>query len=130
MDGSEDTNQLTGAIIGAAIKVHTLLGPGLVEHAYTRCLRHEIECAGLRVESEVMTDLKYKELVIPAAYRIDLLVENTVVVEVKAVQKLVAVHHSQMVTYLKVSGKRVGLLINFHVPSLREGLKRFVNQLL
>jgi GxxExxY protein len=129
MDGSEHLNQLTGTIIGAAIRVHKRLGPGLLEHTYTRCLQHELERSGHRADSEVLIDLTYEELVIPAAYRIDLLVDDIVVVEVKAVQKLAPVHHSQVVTYLKVSGMRVGLLFNFNVVSLPEGMKRFVNNL-
>ena len=130
MDGSEETNSLTGAIIGAAIRVHSKLGPGLLEHTYARCLQLELERTGHRVDSELLVDLEYEGLVVPPAYRIDLMVDDTVVVEVKAVHKLDPVHHSQVVTYLKLTDKKVGLLLNFNVPSLPDGIKRFVNRLI
>jgi GxxExxY protein len=123
--GTEVQNKLTGQIIGSAIKVHTRLGPGLLEHSYARCLRHELEKAGLKVEAEVFLDLKYEDLTIERAYRLDLLVEDSVVLEVKAVEKLMPVHHSQVLTYLKLTGKPIGLLLNFNVPKLPDGIKRF-----
>lgn len=129
MDGSEELNALTGSIIGAAIRVHTRLGPGLLEHAYSRCLRYELERAGHKVESELLLDLEYEGLVVPAAYRIDLVVGGVVVVEVKAIHKLLPVHHSQVLTYLKLTKKKVGLLFNFNVTVLPDGLKRIVNGL-
>jgi GxxExxY protein len=129
MDGSQELNELTGSIIRAAIKVHTKLGPGLLEHTYTRCLRYELEKAGHKVDSELLIDLDYEGLVIRGAYRIDIMVAGTVVVEVKSVKKVLPVHHSQVITYLKLSCKPVGLLINFNVPTLPDGLKRFVNGL-
>ena len=129
MDGSEELNNLTGSIIGAAIRVHTRLGPGLLEHTYTRCLCHELERNGHNVKSEFLVDLEYEGLVIQGAYRIDLIVADAVIIEVKAVQKILPVHHSQVITYLKLARKKVGLLINFNVAALPDGLKRFVNGL-
>ena len=123
--GTEEQNRLTGTIIGSAIKVHTRLGPGLLEHSYLRCLRHELERAGLKVEKEVFLDLRYEDLVVERAYRLDLLVEDSVVVEIKAVEKVMPVHHSQVLTYLKLTGKPIGLLLNFNVTKLPDGIKRF-----
>jgi GxxExxY protein len=125
----ENVNDLTGTIIGAAIRVHSTLGPGLLEHAYKRCLAYELELGGVGVRTELELSLKYRDLVIPGAYRLDLMVENTIIVEIKAVEKLLPVHHSQVLTYLKLTGKPLGLLMNFNVPRLPDGLKRLVNNL-
>ena len=122
--GTEAENRLTGTIIGAAIKVHTRLGPGLLEHTYARCLHHEMEKAGLRVQAQLFVDLKYDDLTIERAYRLDLLVEESVVIEIKAVEKALPVHHSQVLTYLKLTGKPIGLLLNFNVTKLPNGIKR------
>lgn len=122
-------NDLTGKVIGAAIKVHTRLGPGLLEHTYRRCLAFELEKRQLTVCQEVTLDLKYDDLLVLGAYKLDLLVENTLVVEIKAVEKLQPVHHSQVITYLKFGNKPIGLLINFHAVRIADGLKRFVNRL-
>ena len=129
MDSPPELNDITGAIIGAGIKVHTRLGPGLLEHAYKRCLGHELRKAGLSVAAEVPVALEYDELTIADAYRLDLLVEDTVIVEVKAVEKVLPVHHAQILTYLKLTEKTVGLLLNFNVIRLPEGIKRLVNDL-
>jgi GxxExxY protein len=96
--GTEEQNKLTGQIIGSAITVHTRLGPGLLEHSYVRCLHHELEKAGLKVQTEVFVDLRYKDLIVERAYRLDLLVEDSVVVAIKAVEKVTPVHHSQVLT--------------------------------
>ena len=129
MDGSDDINKLTSRIIGAALKVHSKLGPGLLEHTYRRCLAHELRKAALRTEEEVLLDLLYDELLVVGAYKLDLLVEGCVVIEIKATEKLHQVHHDQVITYLRIGRKPVGLLINFHADRLTNGLKRFVNNL-
>ena len=122
--GTEAENNLTKTIIGSGIKVHTRLGPGLLEHSYKRCLFHELRKAGLVVQSEVYLDLKYDDLTIERAYRLDLLVEETVVIEIKTVERVLPVHLSQGLTYLKLTGKPLGLLLNFNVPKLSDGIKR------
>jgi GxxExxY protein len=122
--GTEVENNLTNTIIGSAIKVHTRLGPGLLEHSYSRCLCHELRKAGLAVQSEVYLDLKYDDLTIERAYRLDLLVEESVVIEIKAVERVIPVHLSQVLIYLKLTGKPLGLLLNFNVPKLTDGIKR------
>lgn len=118
--------ELTEAVLGAAIEVHKALGPGLLESAYQRCLLHELQLRGLQVAAEVPMDLEYKGLVIPASYRLDLLVGDRVVVEIKAVEKVTQVHQAQLITYLRLSGKRTGLLLNFNVSKLRDGITRRV----
>lgn len=122
-------NQITGAVIDAAMRVHSVLGPGLLESAYKACLIHELRKRGLSVASEVNMPLIYDTLKMDVGYRIDLLVENTVVVELKAVEAIAPIHQAQLLCYLKLSGKQVGLLINFNVLHLREGIKRLVNNL-
>ena len=129
MDGSDEVNELTGRVIGFAIKVHSKLGPGLLEHTYRRCLAYEIRRAGLRVAEELPLDLTYDGLFVLGAYKLDLLVEDLLVVEVKAVEKLHPAHHAQILTYLKLGKKPIGLLLNFHAVRLPDGLKRFVNKL-
>ncbi|HEV8124782.1 MAG TPA: GxxExxY protein [Gemmatimonadales bacterium] len=129
MDGTDRINGLTDVIIASAIKVHSRLGPGLLEHAYLKCLVYELEKAGLTAASEMPVALKYEKLIIDAAYRVDLLVDDTVIVEVKAVEKVLPVHHSQLLTYLKLLNKQVGLLLNFNVRILPNGIKRMVNNL-
>jgi GxxExxY protein len=115
---------LTGRIIGAAIEVHRVLGPGLLESVYHQCLLQEFEGMRLRVESQKALAVCYKRVRIPNAYRIDLLVEGRVLVELKAVDQLQPVHEAQLLTYLKLSGVRLGLLINFRVPVLHDGVRR------
>ena len=121
-------NALTDRIIGAAIEVHRHLGPGLLETAYQECLCYELSQQGLRFEQEVALPVRYKGIKLDCGYRMDLVVEDTVLVEIKAIEGLLPVHSAQLLTYLKSSGKRVGLLINFNVPILAKGLKRMVNQ--
>lgn len=129
LDGPDELHALTGWIIGAAIKVHTILGPGLLEHAYSACLSYELRKAGFSVLSEIPLALQYEDLTIGGAYRIDALVEDTVIVEVKAIEKVLPVHHAQLLTYLKLSQKKVGLLLNFNVKILPNGITRIVNNL-
>jgi GxxExxY protein len=119
-------SELTRAIISAAMKVHTALGPGLLESAYQACLVHELRKSGLVVTAQLELPVIYDGLKLDCGYRIDLLVEDTVIVELKAVESISPVHNAQIISYLKLSGKRVGLIINFHVTHLREGIKRFV----
>jgi GxxExxY protein len=115
---------LTEQIIGAAIEVHRKLGPGLLESVYRACLARELVLRGLSFEQEKPLPVEYKGVLIDCSYRLDLIVAGKVVVEVKAVDALLPVHESQLLTYLKLTGCRVGLLINFNVPVLKNGIKR------
>ncbi len=120
-------DDISGQIVDAAMEVHTALGPGLLETAYEACLAHELSCRGLRVRRQVSMPVVYKGREIDAGYRMDLLVAERIVVELKAVEKLTPVHEAQVISYLRLSGLHVGLLINFHVPRLKQGIRRFVN---
>jgi len=117
---------LTDRIIGAAIAVHKALGPGLLESAYEACLCHELRLLGLRFKREIDIPAEYKGVKLDCAYRLDLLVEGKVIVEVKSVETLLPIHEAQLLTYLRLAGKRVGLLINFNVPVLKKGIIRRV----
>ncbi len=108
------------------MKVHSALGPGLLESAYAACLRHELIKRGLRVASEVPVPVVYDGIKLEAGYKLDLLVEDTVVVELKALEALAPIHQAQIISYLKLAGKPIGLLINFHSLHLKDGIKRFV----
>lgn len=119
-------NVITSQILKAAYLVHSNLGPGLLESAYEACLHYELSVAGLIAERQVPMPLIYKEIKLDTGYRIDVLVEKSVVIEVKAVETFTDVHIAQMITYLKLSNCKVGLLINFHVNSLKNGIKRIV----
>lgn len=118
--------QLTHAIIGAAIEVHRRTGPGLLESSYEECLCCELEVRGLKHERQVALPLVYRDRRLDVGYRIDLIVEGIVIVELKAIEKLLPIHEAQLLTYMKLSGKRVGLLINFCVPVLVDGVIRRV----
>lgn len=120
-------NQITETIIGCAIKVHSALGPGLLESAYQQCLFYELKKSGLKVEKEKALPVIYEEIELECGYRLDLFVENRVVVELKAVEALNDIHLAQMLTYLKLSECEVGLLINFNVTQLIKGIKRVIN---
>ena len=120
-------NQITGRIITGAMHVHSLLGPGLLESAYQACLQHELTKRGLNVAGQVGLPVVYDGEKIELGYRIDLVVENTVIVAVKCVEAIHPVHQAQLLSYMRLSGIGVGLLINFHVLHLREGLKRMVD---
>ena len=126
MTEKERLNQTTDAIIGAAIAVHEALGPGLLESAYEACLAYELGKRGLSVERQKELPLVYQQVRLDCGYRIDLLVNGEVVVELKAVDRLEAVHEAQILSYLKLSGCKVGLLINFNVTRLVEGIRRRV----
>jgi GxxExxY protein len=119
-------NEITQAVIGAAIEVHRAIGPGLLESAYKQCLCHELWLRKLPFLLEAPVPLVYKGQNLPCAYRLDLLVAGTVVVEVKAVEHIIPVHEAQLLTYLRLGGWQVGLLINFNVPLLRDGIVRRV----
>ncbi|MBL8889741.1 MAG: GxxExxY protein [Planctomycetaceae bacterium] len=120
-------NDVTGQIIDAAMKVHTVLGPGLLESAYEVCLVHELRSRGLNVQAQVLLPIEYEGLKLDAGYRIDLLVEETVIVELKAVEKILPLYEAQILSYLRLRNLEVGLLINFNVMRLKDGLKRIVN---
>lgn len=123
-----EINDITGVIIDAAFKVHIGLGPGLLESAYEACLLHELRKHGLNVQSQMPLPIRYDGVCLEVGYRIDLLVEQAVIVEIKAVEKANPIHEVQLLTYLRLSDLRVGLLINFNVPRLTDGLKRVVNK--
>ena len=117
---------ITGQVIGAAIDVHRALGPGLLESAYEACLAFELAGRGFMVERQKPLPIKYKEVELEAGYRLDLLVDRKVVVELKAVEPIAPIHKTQLLTYLRLSGHRVGLLINFNVKVLKSGIHRVV----
>jgi len=126
VEGSKDQDPLTDSIIGAAIAVHRVLGPGLLESAYRRCLAYELEQRGMQSRQEVEVELRYRLLRVPGAYRLDLLVEERVVVELKCLAKVEDVHIAQVATYLRLSGCGTGLLINFRERKLVDGVRRVV----
>lgn len=115
------TNALTWKIIGCAMKVHSALGPGLLESVYLACLILELRRAGLHVETEVRVPVTYGGLKLDCGYRIDILVENTVIIELKAVGAVLPIHEAQLLTYLKLTGKPIGLLLNFNVAAMKDG---------
>jgi GxxExxY protein len=120
------TNELTGKIIGAAIEVHKQLGPGMLESAYEECLCYELSLCGLKVERQKPIPVVYKEIKLDCGYRTDLLVENEVIVELKAQDAILPVHEAQILTYLRFANKKIGLLINFNVTVLKNGIRRFI----
>ncbi len=124
-----ELNEISGIIIDSAMKVHSALGPGLLENAYETCLKHELISRDRVVLSQVALPITYCGITIDTGYRIDLLVNNSVIVELKAVDKISPIHEAQILSYLKLSNKRIGLIINFNVIRLRNGIKRFVNKL-
>ena len=124
-----EINQVTGEIIGAAIRVHSSLGPGLLESTYRSCLHHELVLRGLEVRAEWPVPVAYRGLQIDVGYRVDLLVEDRVLVELKAVERTLVIHKAQLLSYLRLSNRPMGLLINFNVVRLRHGIRRISNQL-
>jgi GxxExxY protein len=120
-------NEITRSIIGAAMKVHSALGPGLLESAYEACLLFELHGAGLKAEAQVPLPVIYRQVKLDLGYRLDLLVEDSVIVELKSVEAIEPVHKAQLLSYLKPSGKHVGLIINFNVVHLKDGIKRLVS---
>jgi GxxExxY protein len=127
MVGREELNSITRDVIGAAIEVHRTLGPGLLESAYQACLVHELRERGMRVAEHVPLPVRYKGVQLECGYRLDLLVKDCVVVEVKSVETVLPVHRAQWLSYLKLSGHKIGLLFNFNVRVLKEGVVRMVN---
>jgi GxxExxY protein len=119
-------NEITHQIIGAAIEVHKRLGPGLLESAYEECLSHELRLRGLTVDQQVGLPIVYKETKLDCGYRLDLVVEGRVVVELESIDRLAPIHEAIILTYLRLSGHRLGLLINFNVAILKDGVRRFV----
>ena len=122
-----NTNRTVGTIVDASLTVHSALGPGLLESTYVTCLAYELRKRGLHVDTQVELPIHYDGMILDSAYRIDLLVENDVIVEVKSVMHVHPVCEAQVLSYLKLSRKRVGLLINFNVVHLRDGISRFAN---
>ena len=122
-----ELNDLTEKIIGCAIKVHRVLGPGLLESAYEVCLTHELTKSGLKAEKQVKVPIMYEGLQLDADYFIDVLVEDTVVLELKSVEHLLPIHEAQLLTYLKLANKKLGLLINFNITLLKNGIKSRIN---
>jgi GxxExxY protein len=122
-------NEISEKIIGCAIEVHKILGPGLLESAYLECLYYELQKAGLKVEKQKPLPLIYKDVKLDIGYRLDLLVESKVIVETKSMDALNDIHVAQVITYLKLSGCKLGLLMNFNVIRLVDGIKRLVNKL-
>ena len=127
MDERERFDRLTDEIIGSAIEVHRSLGPGLLESAYETCLAYELGERGFNVERQKSLPVIYREVKLEAGYRLDLLVNGSVIVEVKAVERLLPIHDAQLISYLGLSGCSLGLLINFNVKLLKHGIRRLVN---
>lgn len=120
-------DEISGRVIAAALKVHTAVGPGLLESAYEACLLYELQKAGLKVASQVPFRLAYEGMQLDIGYRLDLLIEDSVVVEIKCVETIAPIHKAQLLSYLRLTGKSLGLIINFHVEHLKQGIRRVVN---
>jgi GxxExxY protein len=123
-----ELNEISGAIIDSAMKVHTALGPGLLESTYEACLAFELADRGFQVRTQVALPVVYRSVKLEAGYRLDLLVEDSVIVELKAIESIIPIHEAQLLSYLKLSGKKLGLNINFNVVHLKDGIKRMVNR--
>ena len=117
---------LSNRVIGLMLEVHRELGPGLLESAYQTCLAHELKTAGITYAAEVPLPVRYKGLALDCAYRMDFVVEQSLIIELKSVDSLLPIHEAQLLTYLRLAGLKIGLLANFNVPLLRQGLKRLV----
>jgi GxxExxY protein len=124
-----DLNQLSNKTIGAAIEVHKALGPGLLESAYEKCLCHELKLCGLSFDSQKPLPVLFKGEEIDCGYRLDIVVDNAIVLELKSCEKIEPIHKAQLLTYLKLSGLTLGLVLNFNVPVMRNGIVRIVNNL-
>jgi GxxExxY protein len=119
--------EITGTVISAALKVHSAIGPGVLESVYKTCLQHELQKTGLLVQAEVVLPVLYDGLRMDSGFRIDLLVENLLIVELKCVESILPIHKAQLLTYLRLANRPIGLLLNFNVVHLRDGLKRILN---
>ena len=128
-DAGVELNQISGAIVNSAMRVHSLLGPGLLEEPYKQCLAHELRTRSFPVEVEKTLPVIYDGVRVEIGYRLDLLVEGEVVVEVKATKEIAPIHRAQLLTYLKLSGKHLGLILNFNEKHLRDGIARMVNHI-
>jgi GxxExxY protein len=127
VDGREvDVSTITESVIGAAIRVHTQLGPGLLESLYEKCLVYELEKSGLKVQKQVPIEVRYDDVLMDLGFRLDILVERCLVIEVKSVEILLPLHKAQLATYLKLTKRKAGLLLNFNVLSMKDGVKRVV----
>ena len=124
---TQRVNEITEKVIGACIDIHRQLGPGLLESAYEECLCYDLSTLGLAFERQKDLPVAYKQVRLACGYKIDIVVESLVIIELKAVEKLLPIHEAQLLTYLKLSDLSVGLLINFNVPALKQGLKRIAN---
>ncbi|HET9679188.1 MAG TPA: GxxExxY protein [Gammaproteobacteria bacterium] len=122
-------NDLSGEIIDSAIKVHSILGPGLLESAYEACLAHELELRGFQVKQQVKQPLIYEGISLDIGYRLDLLIEGKVIIELKVQDKILPIHEAQLLSYLKLSNIKLGLILNFKVLRLRDGIKRIANNI-
>jgi GxxExxY protein len=123
----DEINKITEKVIGCAIEVHRNLGPGLLESAYQECLKYELKLNNIKFESEVPISINYKGLKIGFAFRADFIIEDKIIIELKAVEDIHPVHSAQLLTYLKLTGKKIGLIINFNVEVLKNGIKRRAN---
>ena len=119
-------DELSGKVIGCSLEVHKQLGPGLLESAYERCLSHELLCAGIRHETQKELPIDYKGTKLDCGYRLDLFIEDRLIVELKSIEKVLPIHEAQILTYMKLAGVKTGLLMNFNVVKLKDGIKRFV----
>ena len=124
-----DTNQLSSQIIGAAIEVHKTLGPGLLESAYEECLCHELHLRGVSLERQKQLSVLYKGKRLDCGYRLDIVVEKAIILELKSCEKIEPIHKAQLLTYLKLSGLTLGLILNFNVPVMKNGIVRMVNEM-
>lgn len=124
-----EINAITERTIGCGIAVHRALGPGLLESAYEECLSFELKASGLAFRRQVPLPLTYKSVKLDCGYRMDIVIEDLVIIEIKAVERLMPIHEAQLLSYLKLFDKKIGLLMNFHVPVLKNGIKRIANNL-
>jgi GxxExxY protein len=127
MRNFDDINKLTGEVIGAAIEFHKRLGPGLLESAYEECLCHELKLKEIPFEKQKELPIEYKGVKIKCGYKLDVIVANNLILELKACESMLPIHEAQLLTYLKLTGIKVGLLVNFNVPVLKEGIRRLAN---
>ena len=124
-----DIEEIATKIVTAAIKVHSVLGPGLLESSYQKCMEYELKAGGLRVECEAALPIIYGNVRIEAGYRIDMIVENAVIIENKTVEKIMPIHEAQLLTYLKMTDCKIGFILNWNVTRMKDGIKRMVNNL-
>ena len=124
-----DIEEIAKKIVAAAIKVHTALGPGLLESAYQKCMEYELKNEGLQVACELALPIRYGEIIIDAGYRIDMIVEESILIENKTVERFLPIHEAPLLTYLKMKNCKIGFLLNWNVPRMKDGIKRMVNNL-